>query len=333
MIAGALSSSCLYPAMDDFTPEPDGGSGAPSCNGDLTQDPHHCGRCGHDCLGGACAAGKCSPLVIADGLSSPVGVAVDDASVYWVTSTPADTNVGRAAKSGADRRTLYTTDTWRSPSQLAVDASHVFYASNRGAIVSVDKGTGAFALLAQDPLGPRGLALDVATATIVWVDELPGLSSASTSGASSKLLARIAGADVALDATNVFVGGTGLRRIPRAGCPNASDCGAPLATGTVRHVVVDDAYLAGADESGVFQMRKDGGERVLVSSDLSEGVAMDREWVYWSTSTANGVVSRRRKDCALVEVLATGQAFPSAITVDDGAVYWCARGAVMKVAK
>src|SRR5262249_8549300 len=28
----------------------------------VADDPHHCGQCGHDCLGGACAHAVCQPF-------------------------------------------------------------------------------------------------------------------------------------------------------------------------------------------------------------------------------------------------------------------------------
>jgi hypothetical protein len=53
---------------------------------DTQVDPHNCGTCGHDCLGGACEAGACQPVVLVtvpySGVSS---FAIDDASVYWTT--------------------------------------------------------------------------------------------------------------------------------------------------------------------------------------------------------------------------------------------------------
>ena len=61
-------------------------------------DPHNCGACGHDCLGGACDAGVCVPLpagVLASGLIAPVSVAVDATNVYFAT---VDCAILRAAK-------------------------------------------------------------------------------------------------------------------------------------------------------------------------------------------------------------------------------------------
>jgi hypothetical protein len=338
-IAAVFSWSCLLPALDDFTPLDANAARADAgvpCNGNTASDPHHCGQCGHDCLGGACQAGKCQPVVIADGLSSPVVVAVDDASVYWVTSgvsdgaaatAPRESTLGRATKNGADRKTLYTTETWRSPSGLVVDDGFAFYASGSGAIVRIDKRSGASTVLVQDPLGPQGLVLDPAAGSVIWVDELPGVASLSRSGGTSIVLARTSGHDLALDATSIFVAGTGIRRLPRTGCPGGTDCSTQVVAGAFRHVVADDAYLVGAEGSaGVSQIAKESGARSSVTTETAEGIALDRDWIYWSTYNASGVIARKRKDSAVIEVLATGQSFPAGLTVDDGAVYWCTRG-------
>src|ERR1700722_18381747 len=47
--------------------------------GDTQGSPSNCGRCGHDCLGGACSMGACQPiaLVASDSGASPYGLAQD----------------------------------------------------------------------------------------------------------------------------------------------------------------------------------------------------------------------------------------------------------------
>jgi hypothetical protein len=54
------------------------------CDGNvsLDDDPANCGRCGHDCCGGACEHGVCQPAVIAQGYH-PGKLAVDESHVYW----------------------------------------------------------------------------------------------------------------------------------------------------------------------------------------------------------------------------------------------------------
>lgn len=57
--------------------DPDGGA----C-GDTASDAHHCGRCDHDCLGGACVAGKCQTFVLASGLDQPLGIGLSQGKLY-----------------------------------------------------------------------------------------------------------------------------------------------------------------------------------------------------------------------------------------------------------
>src|SRR5579859_928196 len=51
--------------------------------GDVETDPHNCGRCGHDCFGGACISGGCQPVVLASGQNDSSAIALDAKNVYW----------------------------------------------------------------------------------------------------------------------------------------------------------------------------------------------------------------------------------------------------------
>ncbi len=52
-----------------------------TCDIDLQTDGKNCGRCGHDCLGGACEAGACQPVVLNTTIQ-PVGLSLYDGLLY-----------------------------------------------------------------------------------------------------------------------------------------------------------------------------------------------------------------------------------------------------------
>ncbi len=71
------------------------GTQGDTCMTDTQTDPHNCGVCGHDCLGGACASGQCQPFQIASGLVVR-GIALDHDYIYAAIGG-ADNDPGCAA--------------------------------------------------------------------------------------------------------------------------------------------------------------------------------------------------------------------------------------------
>lgn len=68
--------------------DPDGAAlpdGNVTCSADLQTDPKNCGRCGRDCLGAPCTAGRCDPIVLASGLTNPSGLWLTADKVYITT--------------------------------------------------------------------------------------------------------------------------------------------------------------------------------------------------------------------------------------------------------
>lgn len=78
--AGASSSGDTPATERDGDVE--SGDAVPSCTADTDSDPHHCGRCGNDCLGGACDAGKCGPSILGQDFERPFGVTVSQGKLY-----------------------------------------------------------------------------------------------------------------------------------------------------------------------------------------------------------------------------------------------------------
>jgi len=63
----------------------DGPADSATCDADLTGDRKNCGACGHDCMAGACAAGKCQPFVLATGQTTPSSLVIEQDVAYWTT--------------------------------------------------------------------------------------------------------------------------------------------------------------------------------------------------------------------------------------------------------
>jgi hypothetical protein len=68
----------------------------PACDpAKVASDPFHCGRCDHSCLGGACAAGTCQPVVLGRSRGENVfDLAVDATHVLWITSSSPQSGPG-----------------------------------------------------------------------------------------------------------------------------------------------------------------------------------------------------------------------------------------------
>ncbi len=94
-VAGAAACTSVL-GIGDQSLDPlllDAGAGDSSSHGDVavgpcgdtSSDPHNCGRCGHDCLGGECSAGMCEPfaLVPPDAGSRPFHIVLQGQYVYW----------------------------------------------------------------------------------------------------------------------------------------------------------------------------------------------------------------------------------------------------------
>ncbi|MDB5215984.1 MAG: putative serine/threonine-protein kinase pknH [Myxococcaceae bacterium] len=99
--AGAVGCGKDYGAAPDALPDGGSAEGAASDGAvessdasstacDVTivdHDPLNCGKCGHSCLGGACAASACEAVVVGSSTGETViDIAVDGQRILWLTS-------------------------------------------------------------------------------------------------------------------------------------------------------------------------------------------------------------------------------------------------------
>jgi hypothetical protein len=140
--------SCLFPSFDGFTGAegeagpPDGSAGdahvgdagadAPSdatpdvqgtCDANLDDSSTNCGRCGHDCLGGACVDSVCRATSLV--AIQATAIALHDGFLYFSTSD--GTVSRRALTSPQPVVSTIATSTVGAPSALAVDDLNVYW--------------------------------------------------------------------------------------------------------------------------------------------------------------------------------------------------------------
>jgi hypothetical protein len=344
----------------DFPNEPDGSTGTPpgcmppqvSCGGvclETSSDPANCGRCGHDCQGGACNAGACQPVT----LSTQGGafIAVDSANVYW-SSFSAGT-VTQLPFGGGMPITIAAGQT--NVFDLTSDGTSVYFLAGEtgtvvGSVFKVPVGGGAISTVSANTApAEEGIAVD---ATSVYWFEGPTIMRAPKGGGAATMLVPFMGDssasfhDLAIDATSVFWTSTSLQfGNSVSSVPIGGGAVTKLAPGLQgpQGIAVDDqnVYWAnggtnGTDGTVMKEPLGGGAITVLASGQCSASeVAADGTNVYWVNLGCPGgpgstVMSVPRNGGTPV-VLATGS--PLRLKVGATSVYWTGGGLVQKIAK
>jgi hypothetical protein len=162
------------------------------CAADTQVDVHNCGICGHDCLGGACQAGVCQPVVLAT-VPYPGAVAafaIDTTSVYWTNSSDgsdggtllANGVVSKCPLAGCTGHSTTLATGQAVPEGIWVTGPTLYWVDyNVGAIMqcSVDCNNDATVLHKFPDLGRKGFA---ANATEAFISYEGAIEQCPTSG-------------------------------------------------------------------------------------------------------------------------------------------------------
>ena len=325
-----------------------------SCTGDLSANPKHCGRCGHDCQGGQCEAGMCKAVVLFPAQAKPLGVTLLNGVLYWTNSGTHE--VRRGLTDGTGEALFAKSPLFEVPWGITNDGTSVYFAAAR------DPG-GVFKCPASDCTGTlrqlsSNYAYDVAVVdgTVYFTSRPTGtLSRVRVDGTSELPLATINNPfHLAVDATHSYVTSNefNIIRVAHAGGPpfNFADNSGDVAGG----IFVDATrvywnYAQPGAPGSVFSRAKGGGAPTQYANMARNPLAVlaDAERVYWVTLGESEVESERVDGklltcpiagCAAPTVLVGDLRNGSALAQDDRTIYLAeigaaGPGAIRKIAK
>jgi hypothetical protein len=268
-----------------------------TCDAQITGDPHNCGRCGHDCLGGACYQGVCSPVTIADNHYNSGAIVVDGTTLYWgavnegILTCPTTGCDGGVAQ-------LYQADDY--PIALTVDSNNAYWVGRY-----VDAGGSFSALQCSKPSCTTPIVLT------------PPLAS-STRG-------------LAVDGTDVYIGATNILKCAIGGCGGAPTSIGDNVTDGIADLVLDTStiYFPYTTWAAVMSCPKTGCVYpTTLASSQPYAVRITRYGgeIFWVnggfTETSGSIMRCDPNNCLNPTVVASGQLAPTGIAVDASGIYW-----------
>ncbi len=368
----ALSLGAGCGGIDEPVEESSGQALKAICGGvrrNLASDNHHCGACGHDCLGASCISGACQVIALArvdDGSVNNTthaanSLAVDANNVYWTYYNRSNNypyvhhNQGWVAKvsiGGGARSTV--AGIGAEPMGLAVDATHVYFSTQTyspwSTSVSLNRASIGGGQLVQ--IGSTSLSSSIAedgkTVSLVgdWVYWNVGgrwlMTTPKSGGTTSKKLAAAVSINVAFNhaADHSYLWWEWNAQYPVLGrmAPNGTQSWLDL--GGVEGALLleaDAQKIYWANDTGVYSMPTTGATLPLRLAGSSGGVnctALDDKSFYWSEE-ANGHDRIRKigRNGSTPTTVATLQEACVSMAIDSKAIYVGSSDWIWKVAK
>jgi hypothetical protein len=343
------------------------GGGAASTGGGcptdgLASDARNCGTCGHDCEGGACVEGACQPFALVSDLVDPAAIVIDEAAVYWSTRSG---QVASCPKAGCPNGPIQLGKASHT-NDLALGATDVYWANFEFGSISRCAKAGCAETPTVMASSPYSAFLAVEGGDIVWTTsdaatlrgQLLACPIAGCAGGPAVLYTSgLLGGPLAVrGGAAYFLVGDGygdFLALRKCALPTCN--GGPITLATLdmypQDIAVDDenAYFATAvgsnpSLSSVMMCGVGGcnGAPVTLfnlSGSYVTGLALDGDFLYASVMSDQGtgeIVRCARGGCDAMPIpVAKEQGNPSAVAVDNAAVYWANAGAgeIMKLVR
>jgi len=340
----------------------DGGTDSATCVADTMTDPLHCGRCGHSCLGGACAAGVCQAVELAAVTDAPMRhVAVSDQHIFMSTTIALTTQVGglwRVPKAGGVAE-LYSTI--RYSEAMVVLGDKLYFVVDDNPVNGTDAFGGFYScpLTGPAPCTPTLIAastnsrsITIDKGKVLYGDDTTGkgLMTYTPGGAAPTLFRDGYGfsANSFVDGTVAFYTATIYANPQRAKVfeilpdaevieryayenPNANDGRLIGDTNSLLFTAYDYTATAGGV---VRRIPRTGGAPCDLGGSTNKrpyGIYADNARVYWSNQgdgpsqpyTNGSVVSCEQAGCCTTpQVMWTGNGQPEGVTGDADAIYF-----------
>ena len=341
-----------------------------TCNANLTNDSLNCGKCGHDCLGGACTDSQCQPVAFVQGQAGPTSMGIDDGNVYWVNY--GGDQIVKASKDGKKVTVISKAPFVSDAFGVTVDDANVYWANYEPSVDTprilrcAKDGCASATPVVSNLAGPIDVAVD--DTNLYWVEDYDpyAVGRVDKFDGGGGTLARTGNFThgIAIDDTSIYFSVEGFIGKIAKSAP-ASAFGSTFkelyaASPMYAYGIAVDAtnvYWAVYDGPGqVFTLPKGGGAApTAIATGLSWplSVALDATNIYWVNVGPNAgtdqspifvegtVMMCPKSGCPTGGpiTLATKQAWVQEIAVDDVAIYWTARGnssldgAIVKIAK
>jgi hypothetical protein len=288
------------------------------CEVDLSKDPKNCGRCGRDCLGGACEEGLCvassvsaakdfavaggfvyvalGPDLIrvpghggvgnkvATGLDYVLEPVVVGGSVYFFNGIP----FSKVQKASANSQVPFITTVVQQayPSAgLTYDAGTLYWrASDFIAAVDANAINGKIRTVAIVPTTVMEFHVLNGWIHFVAIDEGKIMRVPTAGGTPTSLVTNQSyPVDMVLDGSFMYWANRGDGQVKRSSLTGSSVSTLATGKGVLETITVDGDTIYFANGSEIWRMGTDGSGLTLLANNqiLPDEIAVDGEWVYW----------------------------------------------------